>query len=79
MSATRWNLVVSRTTDVALRQFLANRGGGRKGDLSRFVEEAVQAHILELSSQQAKAQNSGVDQEVLDSAVDQALNWARQP
>ena len=77
MSATRWNLVVSRATDITLRQFLANRGGGRKGDLSRFVEEAVQAHILELSSQQAKAQNAVLESEVMDSAVAEALSWAR--
>ncbi len=26
MSATRWNLVVSQSTDIALRQFLASQG-----------------------------------------------------
>jgi hypothetical protein len=77
MSATRWNLVVSTTTDSTLRKFLANSGGGRKGDLSRFVEEAVQAHILELSSKQAKAKNSEVAAETVESAVDSALDWAR--
>ena len=77
MPATRWNLVVSTTTDTTLRQFLANSGGGRKGDLSRFVEEAVQAHILELSSKQAKAKNSAVKPEIVDSAIDSALDWAR--
>ena len=43
----RWSLVVSRDTDIALRQFLASHGGrGHKGDLSRFVEEAVRAIYL---------------------------------
>jgi hypothetical protein len=77
MSATRWNLVVSQSTDIALRQFLASQGGGRKGDLSRFVEEAVRAHILELTAAQAKAANADVDQETLDAAIDEALAATR--
>jgi hypothetical protein len=77
MSATRWNLVVSTTTDTTLRQYLANNGGGRKGDLSRFVEEAVQAHILELSAKQAKAENAKVKPEAIDEAINAALGWAR--
>jgi len=36
----RWSLKVSRETDEALRAHLG-RSGGRKGDLSRFVQEAV--------------------------------------
>ena len=54
MNSVRWNLAVSAETDQALRMFLASQGGGRKGDLSRFVEEAVRAHILKLSAEQAK-------------------------
>lgn len=77
-TATRWNLVVSRDTDNALRQFLASQGGGRKGDLSRFVEDAVRARILELAAQQAKKQNAGTSQETLDEAIDEALAWGRQ-
>lgn len=77
MSATRWNLVVSQSTDIALRQFLASQGGGRKGDLSRFVEEAVRAHILELTAAQAKAANADVDQETIDAAIDEALAATR--
>jgi hypothetical protein len=30
-----------------VRLFLAAQGGGRKGDLSRFIEEAVRADLLE--------------------------------
>ncbi len=76
MSATRWNVVVSTRTDTTLRKFLAERGG-RRGDLSRFVEEAVQAHILELSSSEAKAQNSSVKARTLEDAIGEALDWAR--
>lgn len=76
-TATRWSLVVSTATDRALRQFLAAQGGGRKGDLSRFVEEAVQARILDLSVQHAKAQNAGQAPDAIQSAVEEALYWAR--
>jgi hypothetical protein len=40
----RWSLKVSKETDESLRAHLG-RAGGRKGDLSRFVQEAVQARL----------------------------------
>lgn len=76
-STIRWNLVISPETDRALRQFLAANGAGRKGDLSRFVEEAVQARILELSAQSAKERNSQVSPATMEQAIDEALSWAR--
>jgi hypothetical protein len=79
MNTTRWNLAVSTETDKSLRMFLASQGGGKKGDLSRFVEEAVRAHILELSAEQAKAANADVSEADLASMVDEALQWARKP
>jgi hypothetical protein len=36
----RWSLKVSRETDEALRAYLG-RSGGRKGDLSKFVQQAA--------------------------------------
>lgn len=77
METVRWNVAVSADTDQSLRMFLASRGGGRKGDLSRFIEEAVQAHILELSAEQAKASNSHLSEAELAEAIDEALQWAR--
>lgn len=77
MSTTRWNIAVSESTDQSLRLFLASQGGGRKGDLSRFIEEAVQAHILELTAEKVKKNNNKVSEEQLDSAIDEALKWAR--
>ena len=49
----------------------------RKGDLSRFIEEAVRAHILELSAAQAKAANIEVDEADLTRMVAEAVLWAR--
>lgn len=78
MDTIRWNVAVSADTDQSLRMFLASRGRGRKGDLSRFIEEAVRAHILELTAEQAKTANVGVSETDLTSMVDDALQWARQ-
>jgi hypothetical protein len=72
----RWNLVVSAETDKSLRQHLAENGG-RKGDLSKFVEEAVRKRIFEETARAAKEQNQDVPQEVIDNAIEEALNWAR--
>jgi hypothetical protein len=75
--ATRWNLVVSAKTDRSLRQHLAENGGGRKGDLSKFVEEAVRARIFLETARAAKEHNKDVPQEVIESAIEEALAWAR--
>ena len=77
MNTIRWNVAVSADTDQALRMFLASQGGGRKGDLSRFIEESVQAHILELTAEQAKTANTNVSEADLASMVDEALLWAK--
>ena len=58
-------------------KFLASQGGGRKGDLSRFIEEAVRAHILALSAEQAKTTNAAISGDELAAAVDEAVQWAR--
>lgn len=76
MSQIRWNIAVSPDTDQSLRMFLASQGGGRKGDLSRFIEEAVRAHILELTAEQTKAANAGVNEGELSAIVDEAVQWA---
>lgn len=53
------------------------RDKGKKGDLSRFIEDAVQAHILELTAVQAKTANAHLDEAEITSMVDEALDWAR--
>ncbi len=77
METVRWNVAVSADTDQSLRMFLASQGGGRKGDLSRFIEEAVRAHILELSAEQAKVANAQLSETEVADAIDEALAWAR--
>ncbi len=77
MTSVRWNIAVSPDTDQSLRMYLAGQGGGRKGDLSRFIEEAVRAHILELSAEQAKAANLEVSENDLTSMIAEAVDWSR--
>ena len=49
----RWSLKVSRETDEELRAHLGKMGG-RKGDLSRFVQEAVEAKLKDEGDMRGK-------------------------
>ena len=71
MNQIRWNVAVSPDNDQSLRMFLASQGGGRKGDLSRFIEEAVRAHILELTAEQVKKANIGVSDGEMSAIVEE--------
>ena len=76
-ATTRWNLVVSTKIDQSLREFLASQGRGKKGDLSRFVEEAVNKHIFDSALRAAHEANANVDPEEIEAAVEESLAWAR--
>ena len=78
MSTVRWNLAVSSDTDQSVRMFLASQGGGRKGDLSRFIEEAVRTYIFERAVEDAKAANTNVSEADLTAIVAEAVQWARE-
>jgi len=41
---------------------IAAQGGSRKGDLSRFIEEAVRAYLLERAVDQAKTATAGMSE-----------------
>lgn len=56
---------------------LASQGGGRKGDLSRFIEEAVRARVFDETAHAIKAQNAGSSPEEIEQAIEEALGWAR--
>jgi len=77
MGSVRWNIAVSEDTDQSLRMFLAGQGAGRKGDLSKFIEQAVRAHILELTAEQTKLSNANISEADLATVVAEALHWAR--
>ena len=72
MSNIRWSIVVPETTDRALRTYLA-RKGGKKGDISRFVEEAVQARLFELTVGNVKQRNRAFSQQEILEAINEAV------
>ena len=63
-------------TDRAVRTFLA-RTGGKKGDLSRFVAEAVRRYVLDLTVRQIKDRNAGQDQQAILDLIDEEVYTAR--
>lgn len=72
----RWNIKVSKDTDLMLRSYLGSHGM-KKGDLSKFIEDAVRWRIFNRAVQDIKANNAGADPDQLQSIVDQALAEVR--
>jgi aminopeptidase N len=77
MTTVRWNIAVSPEVDQSVRMFIAAQGGGRKGDLSRFIEDAVRAYLLERAVDQAKVASSNMSEAELNDLIDEAVHWAR--
>jgi len=76
-TTTRWTVSVSKDTDIAVRSFLAQRGM-KKGDLSKFIEEAVKWRVLEQTMAEARGRFSDLAPEALDSLLDEAVTATRQ-
>jgi hypothetical protein len=57
--------------------FIAAQGGGRKGDLSRSIEEAVRSYLLEKAVEQAKGAAAGTTEAELSDLIDDAVQWPR--
>ncbi len=69
----RWNLSIPEETDRAVRAFLG-RAGGKKGDLSRFVNDAVRRQVFDLTVDQVKDRNAVFDrQEILDTIDEEVM------
>jgi hypothetical protein len=74
--AVRWNIKVSKETDLTLRTYLGAQGM-KKGDLSKFIEEAVRWRIFNRTVQEMKARNAGADLDELQAIIDAALRELR--
>jgi hypothetical protein len=74
--AVRWTIKVSRETDLSLRTFLGSQGM-KKGDLSKFIEEAVRWRLFHRSIQGIKARNADSDPEELQAVIDEAVREVR--
>src|ERR1700728_2213927 len=66
--AVRWNIKVSKETDLILRTFLGAQGA-KKGDLSKFIEEAVRWRVLHRTIQDIRARNSDADPDEIQRIV----------
>jgi hypothetical protein len=74
--AVRWSIKVSRETDLTLRTYLGARGM-KKGDLSKFIEDAVRWRILSRTVRDIKARNAKTDVNVLQATIDGAVREVR--
>jgi hypothetical protein len=74
--AVRWSLKVSKDTDLILRTFLGSQGM-KKGDLSKFIEDAVRRRVLQCTIQDIRARNADADPDEIQSIVDEAVQEVR--
>lgn len=74
--AVRWNIKVSKETDLTLRTYLGAQGM-KKGDLSKFIEEAVRWRVFCRTVQDIKARNADSDSEELQRIVEEATRETR--
>jgi len=74
--AVRWNIKVSKETDLTLRTYLGALGM-KKGDLSKFIEEAVRWRIFNRTVQEIKARNANADPDELQAIIDSSLREVR--
>ena len=73
----RWTVSVARETDIAVRSFLARRGM-KKGDLSKFIEDAVKWRVLDQTMAEARGKFADLSPDVLESLIDEAVVATRQ-
>ena len=74
--AVRWNIKVSKETDLTLRTFLGSHGM-KKGDLSRFIEQAVRAHVFRRTVEDIRARNADTDPDELQALIDDTVKEVR--
>lgn len=74
--AVRWNIKVSKETDLSLRTFLGAQGM-KKGDLSKFIEDAVRWRVFHRTVQDIKFRNANTNPEELQRIVDEAVREVR--
>ena len=74
--AIRWNIKVSKETDLTLRTYLGAHGM-KKGDLSKFIEDAVRWRVFQRTVQDIKARNADADPDELQRTVDEAVREVR--
>ena len=74
--AVRWNIKVSKDTDLTLRTFLGSKGM-KKGDLSKFIEDAVRWRVIQRTIQDIRERNADADPDEIQRIVDEAVSEVR--
>lgn len=72
----RWTIKVSPETDLSLRGFLGAQGM-KKGDLSKFVEDAVRWRMLDRTVQIIKDRHQDLPADMLEAMIDDAVREVR--
>ena len=73
---TRLTITWSKEADHALRTFLGSQGM-KKGDLSKFIEEAVRWRIFHQTVREARVAFAGVSPGELQKMIDEAVEDVR--
>ena len=73
---TRWTVVVSKETDVVVRSLLAQRGL-KKGDLSKFIEDAVNWRVFDQTLSEARTGFSDLKPDAREAMIAEACAAAR--
>ena len=73
----RWTVKVSPATDRSLRSYLGQHGM-KKGDLSKFIERAVQKKILAQTAAEIKQRNPDLTSDQLQALINEAVAAVRQ-
>jgi ribbon-helix-helix protein len=72
----RWNIKVSKETDLTLRTFLGSQGM-KKGDLSKFIEEAVKWRLFDQTVSEVREAFADVPPDKLQKMIDRAVSEVR--
>lgn len=73
---TRWTVTVHKQTDIALRSFLAQRGL-KKGDLSKFIEDAVKWRVFDQTVAEAREKFADLPADEVQALIDEACASVR--
>jgi hypothetical protein len=73
---TRLTITWSKEADHALRTFLGSKGM-KKGDLSKFIEEAVRWRIFHQTVREARAAFADVPSDELQKMIDESVEEVR--
>jgi Ribbon-helix-helix domain len=72
----RWSLKVSAQTDRELRMHLA-ANGGKKGDMSRYVEDVVKRDLLTAAIDELHALNADADPADVEAMIEEEMREVR--